>query len=361
MQDEELSEQKKMPQEAAESLEQVERDKEGSGGKVHREFSQSRTAIIVAFSILFLLDIIGIIAAFTEVPSDISFLGTPSVIVGSTIFDIFLGIKILQGRNWARIWMLIRIAVGMVISGGMTITQGNYGELTINTGIFLALILLLTGKSTRLRIVASVVLAVLATIVGIIISLVMAFTTDLPTVPETPTPDYFTTYTSEGFFSISYPPDWEPVMSIIEEVEVELKQQLKSEGFESQADEMQLVFAAAKLAIDENFPIVTVMVAPRGIWPLGTMVEADTQVNSEIVEQYVEHSKVRTTIGGREAIIVVSQGVVPDSSSDTEISTIAYISGSEFIWIVTGMVDIQDSDTYLDTFDDIVRSLRVEY
>ena len=192
--------------------------------------------------------------------------------------------------------MLVRIAVGVLFFGGIALVQGNYGELTIVAGLSLTPILLLTGTSTRFRIVGSLVFGALAILGGLILAIAMAFTTDLPAVPETSTPDYFSTYTSEGFFSISYPPDWEPVMSIIEEAEVDMKQWLKSEGFESQADEMQLVFGAAKLAVDEDYPIVTIMVAPQGLWPLGAVVEADTQWAREIVEQYVVHSTIRTTI-----------------------------------------------------------------
>ena len=52
---------------------------------------------------------------------------------------------------------------------------------------------------------------------------------------------------------------------------------------------------------------------------------------------------------------------MPDFGLSPQRVTTAYIGGDEFIWVVACMVDIQDSDAYLDTFDDIVRSLRVEY
>ena len=66
----------------------------------------------------------------------------------------------------------------------------------------------------------------------------MAPLTTLPTVPETPIPESFSTYTSEGFFSIPYPPDWVPVISVIEELEKEIKLYGKSLGLESQFKEM---------------------------------------------------------------------------------------------------------------------------
>ena len=46
---------------------------------------------------------------------------------------------------------------------------------------------------------------------------------------EPPIPTGFTTYTSEGLFSISYPSDWSPATSIMEEVWEEVIREMKSE------------------------------------------------------------------------------------------------------------------------------------
>ncbi len=362
MKSEESLGQERRVQDEAESRESLGRDDEKHDGKRYWEFSQSRTAIIIAIGIIFVLDLLNII--LTALPGEIpdgAYLSSPFALAFAVIFDIFLCINILRGKNWARIWMLVRIVVGMVIFGGITLIQGNIGEVTITIGLSLTLILLLTGTSTRLRIIGSIVLAVLAILGGLILTMTTDSMLELPTVPETPTPDYFSTYTSEGFFSISYPPDWNPEMSILEEAEQEMKQWAKSEGLESQAAEAQLVFSAWKTTQDEFPPSVLVQVQPRSIWSLDAIVEADRQIGMEQLEQYVERSMVRTTIGGREAIILVLQYEMSEYGVPMSTSAIAYIGGDEFVWVVVCMCDTQDSDVYLDTFDDIVRSLRVEY
>lgn len=320
-----------------------------------REITQSRAAIVTAIGILLLVDLLALVAwASGE-------FDRPGIIFGSIAIDIFLGVYMLLGRNWARIWMLVRAIAGLVFVSIAFIAAGDFVTVSIQIGVCGAVILLLTGTSTRLRLAGSIALVVVAAFSAIALAIVAPFTaeSELPTTPETPTPSSFMTYTSEGFYSISYPPDWEPEMSIIEDAEKDIKNWAKGEGLES-ISEMQLVFTGWKMTEDGDPPFVMVQVIPRGLWPLDTLVEADRQLSIETIGQYLEHSMVRTTIGGREAIVLNWQGCFPESTSLTR-GTTAYIAGEEFLWAVTCACDDQDSDEYLDTFDDIVRSLRVEY
>ena len=89
------------------------------------------------------------------------------------------------------------------------------------------------------------------------------------------------------------------------------------------------------------------------------MVEASNQWAQENIEQYVEYSRVRTAIGGTKAIMSTYQGY--DSDYVPTGFTIAAVAGDEFIWSVLCGSSSEDFDAYLDTFDYIVRSLRVEY
>ena len=57
------------------------------------------------------------------------------------------------------------------------------------------------------------------------------------TTPEPEIPAHFTTYNSEGLFSISYPPDWVPATSIMEELWEETKELMKSTDPEVQLAE----------------------------------------------------------------------------------------------------------------------------
>lgn len=323
------------------------------------QLSQSRSAVlsfVIILFVIYLLSIIGTIIAGEAAESGF-FISTP-ILIFSFILDVFLSINLLRGKKWARTWLLIRLFLGTIVFGGLSLFQGDYGSLILNTGVNLALILLLTGISTRLRIVGSVSLAIIAALVGSLWSLLPLITT-LPEVPETAIPESFSTYASEGFFSISYPPDWEPNISIIQEVEEVIKEGLEDLDTGIQTDDMQLVFICGEYFPDDVSPCVTVYVEPKPFWPLGTIVENTSQWLKENDQEYVEYSRFQTTIGGRQAIIQTCQG--SDGDSLLTGFTNAYIVADNFLWTVSCMCDREDLNENLDTFNNIVRSLRVEY
>jgi len=336
----------------------VEKNEERSEEKGYGEISQSRAAVFIAVGIIFTLDLLSII--FSVLPGEMpqaQGLVTGFPLIFSIIIDLFLGISLLRGKTWARTWMLLRFVGGIVIWGIVLVVQGDFGGLILNTGVLLALILLLTGVSTHVRLAGSVALAIVAALGGIILTFMVPLT-NLPTTPETPIPDSFSTYTSEGFFSISYPPDWAPNLSIIEEVEEETKKYAKSLDLESQVSEMQVVFIGGKKTEDLYYPEVLVQVQPRGFWSLDTLVEAENQFAVENIDQYIEYSRIRTTIGGKQAIISTYQF---DVNNELSKCIVSYVVGDEFIWSVLCGCSSQGFDAYHDTFNNIVRSLRVEY
>lgn len=339
---------------------EIKNNEEGNNVKRHGELSQGHSAVLAAVIIIFIIDLLGIIFTFFagEEPGTRVF---PSNyhLAFSVIIDIFLGINLLRGRRWARTWMLVRLVLGIVVWGIVFAVQGDSGSLLLNTGVLIALILLLTGTSTRLRLAGGILFAVVAFIGGMILSF-MAFATGLPTTPGTSMiPESYSTYTSEGFFSISYPSDWTPVMSIVAEAEKQMKQYLKDIGMESQASEGQLVFLGKNMAEDDDFAIVSVSVEPSSIWPLESMVEIFHQWSIQNIDRYIEHSRVKTKIGGRNAIIQIYQGNDVDSYFTGY--TAAYVAGDKFLWTVACVCDGSRLDYNLDTFDKVVRSLRVEY
>lgn len=321
------------------------------------EINQSRAAVFTAVGIILLIDIISIIS-YTLTEFD-----RPGLVVGSIIMDIFLGIFLILGKNWARIWIIFRAALGLVIWGLVSLVDGDYGGLLLNTGVLVAVILLLTGSSTRFRIVGSGFLAAVAFIGGITIVIfqeIIVPSVDLPSAPATYTiPTSFDTYTSEGFFSISYPPDWSPEMSLVEEIEEGVLQFLKDEGMGSEAEDYQIVFIGGNLSYDDDYVSVIVCVESKGIWPLEAMVESNHQWSIENMERYIERSRVKTTIDGNVAIIQTYQG--EDVDSYLTGFTSAVIASDNFLWTVICSCDNDQLDSNLDTFEKVVRSLRVEY
>lgn len=132
------------PSETSEPSPQTKYTEKSTG---YRGLAQSKTAIFSAVGIILGLDIITIVLATIigdTAQSDISPI--------SIILDLFLVIFLLRGKNWARIWILIRVVLGLIIVGILSIVDDNYVDVLIYSGLVIPVFVLLTGSSTRRRI-----------------------------------------------------------------------------------------------------------------------------------------------------------------------------------------------------------------
>jgi hypothetical protein len=172
-------------------------------------------------------------------------------------------------------------------------------------------------------------------------------------------PASFSTYTNEGFFSVRYPSDWSPYMERVAAAEVSMKQFLADEGMGAQAESLQLAFLGGKTMENGNVVYVGVTIEPGNSWPLETLVENTHQKALQDIKQYIEYSRVKTTIDGRKAIIQTYQG--EDTDFILTAYTTAYVSSDKFLWTVLCGCYVEDYDSFRVTFDQIVRSLTVEY
>jgi hypothetical protein len=325
--------------------------------KGHGELSQSFSAIVTAIVILFSVDLLNILVLFLGNNKEQSFPNRFQWF--SIVIDVILGIYILKGKKWARDWMLIRSILGIVVWGGLLLYRGEIPTLIMNTGVLVALILLLTGTSNRIRTVGSIVLTG-ATVIIPVVWIFIVPSINLPTLPETQIPSSYQTYANQGFFSISYPPDWETDTAILSQLQQNIEQYAQGKDIESEVNNAQVVFSGWQNINDSsNYAFTIVCTEPKPVWPLHTVVESTDEWNKENIGQYVEFSRSRTKIGGREAIISVYQGL--DSDSVLSKYTMAYISGDQFIWTVVCGCMVEAYGNHLDTFDNIVRSLRAEY
>ena len=181
----------------------------------------------------------------------------------------------------------------------------------------------------------------------------------IPTTTEPQIPPHFTTYTTEGLFSISYPPDWVPATSIMEEVFEETKEWIKSVDPEVLVEEQRMLFTAGIPTEEGYYPNVNILVAPRsiGLWTLDEIVEADSAWCRQNLQKYREYSLLNTTIDGREAVISDWEDYDPDYGTWRYITT--YLVKDKFMWSVTCAAESEDFKNYEDTFSDIVRSLRI--
>lgn len=181
-----------------------------------------------------------------------------------------------------------------------------------------------------------------------------------PTItPEPEIPAQFSTYTSEGLFSISYPPDWEPAISILGELWEEIKELMKSTDPDVSLEGASPMFFGG-IPTEEGWnPNVNIIVSPRstGYWTLDEILEVESQWSREHLQKYHEFSRVETTIDGREAVILDSQDYAPDMGTWRYLQVITV--KDKFAWVVTCSSESADFKDYEDTFYSIVRSFRI--
>ncbi len=179
------------------------------------------------------------------------------------------------------------------------------------------------------------------------------------TTPEPEIPAHFTTYTSEGLFSISYPPDWAPATSIMEEVFEEIKEVMKSTDPEVQLEGVKMLFMGGIPTEEGYYPTVNILVGPRsvGYWTLDEIDEAESLWAREHTEGYHENSYILTVVDGKESSILDSEDNEPGYGRwrYLQLTTIK----DKFVWMVTCATESEDFKDYEDTFSNIVRSLRI--
>ena len=184
-------------------------------------------------------------------------------------------------------------------------------------------------------------------------------TIEFPQINEPGIPEDFSTYESEGFFSISYPPDWEPVQSLLEELERYGKESVLEIDPSQDLDAFKLLFVAGKPTLDGWYPSVSVSVGKRefGYSSLDEIIESEYNWAKAYTAGYQEVSRTKTTIGGIEAYIIVDQD---DEPGDVPWK---YTSGNlvkgDYVWFVICNAERADYDEYEDEFEDIVRSFRI--
>ncbi len=105
--------------------------------------------------------------------------------------------------------------------------------------------------------------------------------------PEPTIPPHFTTYTNEQkLFSISYPQDWEPALSLLAELEETTKELLKSVESDLRLEKASMVFVAG-IPTEEGFhPNVNIFVESLDVSSLVDAVEMSIKGIKTIVSDY---------------------------------------------------------------------------
>jgi hypothetical protein len=198
-------------------------------------------------------------------------------------------------------------------------------------------------------------------IIAIIVVVVIATRPPISVEPEPAIPAHFSTYTDElGLFSISYPPEWEPALEYMEEIEQASRDIINSITSDLPTEETHFLFMAG-LPRETGYynPNVNIVVAPvSGImWTHDEVVTAQIEGLKEIVSDYHEFSRVKTTIDSRTATIIEWQGNVAGLGTCHDVQMMFIVSKT--VWAVTCTALPAEYSNWEDDFDAIVRSLRI--
>ncbi len=211
-------------------------------------------------------------------------------------------------------------------------------------------------KAPWLRYVMSCVLSVL--VVALMIAVTGCTQKEAPS--ELQIPSHFTTYTDEaGLFSISYPPDWEPALWAIEDLEQATKDLIESIESNLPLEKVSGIFFAGVPTETGYMPNVNIVVEslPGVVLTHDRVVEAEIRGIKEIVQDYHEFSRIKTTIGGREATILDWEGTIPGLPKQHSLQLIMLVG--KVAWLVSCTPPTGEFNKWEEDFDAIVRSLRI--
>ena len=181
-----------------------------------------------------------------------------------------------------------------------------------------------------------------------------------PEESEPAIPSHFTTYTDKlGLFSISYPPEWELALEVIEEAEQAVKDIISSIDSDLPVERFSCIFAARLPTMEGFMTNVNIVVEPLpGImWTHDKVVTAAIEGIKAVVSDYHEFSRVKTTIDNRTATIIDYQATIAGLGTGRFVQMMFIVNKT--FWGVTCTALPDEYSEWEDDFDAIVRSLRI--
>jgi hypothetical protein len=179
-------------------------------------------------------------------------------------------------------------------------------------------------------------------------------------VSEPEIPPHYTTFTDEaGLFSISYPPDWEPALSQIPDLEAGVKDIITSIESDLPVENTRTIFFAG-LPVEGGYaPNVNIGVEslPGVVWTHDKVVEAAITGIKQMVQDYHEFSRVKTAVDGREATIIDCEGTYPQLGKFHALQMVILVGKTA--WLVTCIPPSGEFSKWEEDFDAVVRSLRI--
>lgn len=177
-------------------------------------------------------------------------------------------------------------------------------------------------------------------------------------VAEPAIPAHFSTYTKQGIFSISYPPEWEPVLSVIPELEQITKEFIESVESGLPLERVSVIFFAgvpSEIGYEPNVNLLIEYIPE--VSSQDEAVEAEIRGLRRVVQDYHEFSRVTTTIDGREATIIDCEATYTEMGKAHQLFMMTLVD--KYVWVVTCTSSTDEFSRYEDDFYHMVKSLRI--
>jgi hypothetical protein len=196
----------------------------------------------------------------------------------------------------------------------------------------------------------------------LVIGVLLSGACGTPSIPvsEPEIPSHYTTFTDvEGLFNISYPPDWELALSLIPDIEASAKDIITSIESDLPVENARVIFLAGLPIEVEYLPNVNIVVEsmPGVVWTHDKVLEAEITGIKQVIQDYRQFSRVKTTVDGREATILGWEGTYPQLGKGCVLQMFVLVGKT--VWCVTCTPPSEEFSKWEEDFQAIVRSLRI--
>jgi len=179
--------------------------------------------------------------------------------------------------------------------------------------------------------------------------------------PEPTIPSQYSTYIEEELYSITYPSNWVPALSYMEEVFGWALAWIQAVDQGIEVPEGMTILFLGGIPFEEGYyPTLNVFIIPRttGYWTLQEIVEADGAWLRLYREDYYEYSTTEIIVDGIEAVLLDSADNDPVFGGLWRYLQL-YTVKDNLAWLVTCGCASDDFNKYKDDFYTIATSLRI--
>ena len=175
-------------------------------------------------------------------------------------------------------------------------------------------------------------------------------TSTIPITTLTKVPSAYTTYTSSGLFSISYPSDWELLNYLLQDLDGVTDHVLSSIDSGFPLDQASYVFFAGLPTDTDWIPSINIVIESLSfsVSSLEQVVNAEILGIQQFVDTYIEKFREYTVIDGREATIIYWEGT---NGADNFNSFQVYMFINGLVWVISltpppGEYNLWEADFY---------------